>query len=224
MFMRKSRRTKNGNAIAEFGPAMYIFFVIIALPLLDLASFMWGVGTVMMVAQLGCRKAAPCMTYSLASTMVTQTEAALANFMAYAKVVPQNGAASGVTLNVLGITTATGAPVAGSPFTPTVATQAQQAAVQQAYIAALNGPPAQTVAQANVASAVVAVQQGLIPVDRTTLDGTLYEFQVVATYNVQPLFNFNGLPFFSSVPALGAPVPITFTSTCNVEHPEGLNN
>jgi hypothetical protein len=185
MAIRKNRqRRSRGNAIAEFGPALWFFFILILLPLLDLASFMWGVGTVMMVANLGCRKAAGANTWTLASGIVTATEADLANFRSYASVVPITGN-SGVTLNVLAY------PTSG---TGTVTTYAP--------------PPL----------------PNKIKNDRTTLDSTIYDYQVVASYNVQPLFNFKGMPFFSSIPGLGAPVPITFTSTCNVEHPEGLNN
>lgn len=51
----------------------------------------------------------------------------------------------------------------------------------------------------------------------------VYQYVVTAAYDVSPLFNFRGAPFLSGVPALGRPVPITFTSTATVEHPDGLN-
>lgn len=63
-----------------------------------------------------------------------------------------------------------------------------------------------------------------IPVDRAALDANLYHYQVMATYNVSPILNFNGLPFFSGVPGLGAPVPVSYDGTATVEHPEGLND
>lgn len=186
MLAKKKNRANKGNTIAEFGPAMYVFFIIIALPLIDLATFMWGVGTVMMVANLGARKACGANTYTDAMAAVAGTEKDLSNFFSYSCVVPTTPP-SGVTLNVIAYKTATGPTGAVTTFKP---------------------PPV----------------ANRIPVDRATLDATMYEYQVVAAYNVQPLFNFNGLPFFGGVPGLGAPVPITFSSTVNVEHPEGLNN
>jgi hypothetical protein len=185
--LRISRRTNNGNAIAEFGPTLWIFFIIFILPLVDLMSFMWGVGTVMMVADLGARKACGAMKYSDAIKIVNGTEADLANFRSYANVVPSNGATHGVTVNIIGYPTATGATGAVTRYAP---------------------PPV----------------KGRIPVDRTTLDATIYHYQVVAAYDVMPIFNFKGMPFFSTIPGLGAAIPITFSSSVNVEHPEGLND
>jgi len=181
---KNAQRRSRGSAIAEFGPALWLLAILILIPLVDLASFMCGVGTVMMVANLGCRKAAGANTWSLASSLLTQTEADLANFRSFALVVPITGN-SGVTLNVLGYPTGGGGSV--TTYSP---------------------PPA----------------ANKIPIDRSTLDSTIYDYQVVASYNVLPLFNFKHLPVLSTIPGLGAAVPITFTSTCNVEHPEGLNN
>lgn len=65
---------------------------------------------------------------------------------------------------------------------------------------------------------------GRIPVDRATLDTTLYHYHVIASYDVLPFMNFAGMPFFDGLPGLGAPVPVSFDSTVSVEHPEGLND
>ena len=184
--LRFPRRNK-GSSIAEFGPALWIFFFIFIIPLVDLMSFMWGVGTVMMVANLGARKACGANTYTNAIAQVNGTEVDLANFRSYASVVPSNGAQRGVVLNVLAYNTSTGASGPVTTYSP---------------------PPV----------------AGKIPVDRATLDTTLYHYQVIASYDVQPIFNFKGMPFFSTIPGLGSAVPITFSSSVNVEHPEGLNN
>jgi hypothetical protein len=52
----------------------------------------------------------------------------------------------------------------------------------------------------------------------------MYHYQCIAAYDVMPIFNFKDMPFFSGIPGLGSAVPITFQSTANVEHPEGLND
>ncbi len=182
--MRK-KRTGSGNAIAEFGPAMYIFFIMIIIPLVDLASFMWGVGTVMLVANLSARQAAGARTFSEAINIVNKTEDDLANFRSFAYMVPAGGATRGVSLKVIGNSTAAG----GSPTE---------------YLP----PPA----------------PNRIPVDRNTLDNTLYHYVVSANYDVMPIMNFNGMPFFSGIPGLGAPAPVRYDGTVTVEHPEGLND
>lgn len=184
MFLPGRRRGNKGNAIAEFGPAIWIFFVIIIIPLIDLASFMWGVGTCMMVANLSVRKATGARTYTEAIALVNSTEDDLANFRSFALISPSNNATRGVALNVLGYKSAGGNVTTYTP--PPVA--------------------------------------GRIPVDRATLDSTVYHYQVVAAYDVQPIFNFNSLPVFSGVPGLGQPVPVVYSGTAVVEHPEGLND
>lgn len=165
---------------------MYIFFILIIIPLVDLASLMWGIGTVMLVANMSVRQAAGARTYSEAINIVNKTEDDLAAFRNFAIISPSGGAPRGVKLQVISN------PVAGATSTPTVYAP----------------PPA----------------PNRIPVDRNTLDATLYHYQVIASYDVSPLMNFNGMPFFSGVPGLGAPVPVSYDGTATVEHPEGLND
>lgn len=184
--MSRFRRSRKGNAIAEFGPALWIFFILIIIPLVDLASFMWGIGTVMLLANMSVRQAAGARTYSEAINIVNKTEDDLANFKSFALITPTGGGTHGVKLQVISN------PIAGAASTPTVYAP----------------PPA----------------PNRIPVDRQTLESTLYHYHVTAAYDVQPLMNFNGMPFFSGIPALGAPVPISYDGTATVEHPEGLND
>ena len=184
--MRSSKRSKKGSAIAEFGPSLWIFFILIVIPLVDLASLMWGIGTCMIIANLSVRQAAGARTYTEAINIVNKTEDDLSNFKAFAVVTPTGGGPRGVKLQVISN------PIAGAAGTPTIYTP----------------PPA----------------PNRIPVDRATLEANLYHYQVICSYDVSPLMNFNGMPFFSGVPGLGAPVPVTYDGTASVEHPEGLND
>jgi hypothetical protein len=43
-------RNKNGNSLAEFGPALWIFFLVILFPLFNLLQFICGVATVALIA------------------------------------------------------------------------------------------------------------------------------------------------------------------------------
>lgn len=183
---KRTNRQGKGNAIAEFGPALWIFFLLFIIPVVDLASFMWGVGTVMLVANMSARQAAGARTFSEAINLVNKTEDEMASFRNFALIVPSAGAARGVKLQVIAN------PIAGGNTAPTVYAP----------------PPA----------------PNRIPVDRGTLENTLYHYQVIASYDVQPLMNFNGLPIFNDVPGLGKPVPVSFDSTVSVERPEGLND
>jgi hypothetical protein len=58
-------------------------------------------------------------------------------------------------------------------------------------------------------------------VDTTTKS---YHYCCNAAFDVMPLFNFGGATLFDNVPGLGKPVPVTFSATASVEHPEGLSN
>jgi hypothetical protein len=51
----------------------------------------------------------------------------------------------------------------------------------------------------------------------------IYQYLVTSKYNIMPLFNFAGSPMFAGIPAVGAPVPVSFMSTATVEHVDGLN-
>mgnify|MGYP003384787042 CR=1 FL=1 len=180
------RRKKRGSSLAEFGPAMWVFLMVIIIPLIDLFSFMWGVGTVMLASNLCASKAAGSRTYSEAIKAVNEVEDNLAGFRGFAKLSPTDKSPRGVKLQVIANSTS------GGPGAPTV-----------------YAPPP------------VADK---IPTDRATLDTTLYHYHVTAAYDVQPLFNFSGMEIFSKVPGLGMPVPVVYTSSSIVEHPDGLND
>ncbi len=186
----RDRRT--GSSLAEFGPALCIFFIFILIPLLDLLSFVSGVGTAMLVANWSARQAGPCNTFTEAQASILQTENSLVNFRKFALMKPTApGATSGLSVRVL-VTPVVGG--AGESFDSPGAIP--------------NTPPTdQTVPN--------------VPAKNTM--NCVYQYVVTSAYDVSPLFNFGGMPFLQDVPALGKPVPVVFTSTASVEHPEGLN-
>ncbi len=60
-----------------------------------------------------------------------------------------------------------------------------------------------------------------IKIDRNNY---LYFYRTTARFEVLPIFNFAGSPFgLGEVPGLGKPVLLQYTSSANIEHPEGLN-
>ncbi len=183
---QRSRRRKTGTAMAEFGPAMWIFFVLIVFPLIDLASFLAGVSSVMLVANMGARQAAPCGTYTDAVNSVKTTYDNLKMFRDFAKMSPS---------------------VSGAPPLDNTGTNISC-----------------VVTETSSGKQQVYHKGDKVPNDSQSLADNIYQYQVTSSYNVSPLFNFNGIPVLGDVPGLGAPVPVEFTATAAVEHPEGLNN
>jgi hypothetical protein len=95
------RRRRSGNALAEFGPALWFFLILILLPLLDMFSFAVGVGVTMMLSTWGARNAAPCATYTEAINSLATTETQLAIFRGFAKMTPNAGGGKGYSLKVI---------------------------------------------------------------------------------------------------------------------------
>ncbi len=111
------QRRERGSQLAEFGPAMWIFFIIILIPLVDLMSFVAGVGTVLAVAELTARKSASARTFTEAINVMNQTEDDLAGFRGFAKMVASGAGPRGVTIQVMSNSTsaAAGAPTIFAP-------------------------------------------------------------------------------------------------------------
>lgn len=179
-----SIRSKRGTSLAEFGPTMWCFFLLVLIPLVDLGSFLLGVGTVMLLADISARKVAGARTYTEAINIMNSTEDEMKGFRAVAQMSPTGGLPRGVKIQVVSNSTSGGS---STTYTP---------------------PPV----------------PNKIPVDRTTLDSNVYNYQVTASYDVAPLFNFKNLGWFSTIPGLGKDVPVVYTSSCVVEHPNGLND
>lgn len=94
-------RRRSGNALTEFGPALWFFLILILLPLLDLFSFAVGVGVTMMLSTWGARNAAPCATFTEAINSISNTENQLVVFRGFAKMTPNAGGGKGYSLKVI---------------------------------------------------------------------------------------------------------------------------
>lgn len=188
-------RKQRGSSLAEFGPVLWLFLIFFVIPLLDLLSFLTGAGSVMLMSNWGVRQAASTMTFTQAQASVLETEQRLLPFLKFAKAVPSGGGANGCTIRVL-VTPIDDATTAppGSPYS--------------APGTIPNSPP--SAANPNV------------PVHNT--GNCVYQYVATSAFDVLPLFNFSGTPFLNGVPGLGQAVPVTFSTTATVEHPDGLNN
>jgi hypothetical protein len=98
---RLKNKRQSGAAIAEFGPTLIIFFLLIFIPFLDLISFIWGVATIAMAANVAARNAGSASTYTQAKTNVTNTGTQIVGgpFGKFANLTPQDG--TGLTLKAL---------------------------------------------------------------------------------------------------------------------------
>jgi hypothetical protein len=108
---RKFGRRRSGSAIAEFGPAMWFFLILIVLPLIDLFSFGIGVGVTMMLSTWGARMAAPSATYTEALATLNKTDSDLTCFRGFCRMIPNGPAGKPYSLIV------TVAPINGGPST-----------------------------------------------------------------------------------------------------------
>jgi hypothetical protein len=200
MFRRYPRRHRKGSALAEFGPSLWLFLILILLPLMDMISFAIGVGTTMMLSTWGARMAAPCATYTEALASLKRTEDSLAMFRGLSVMRANTGIGG------------TGNQGTSSGYKMTV----QVTPISGGSVTIYNGPggipntPPPDASNPNVP-----------PVNTMN---SVYQYSVTAAYDILPLINFNGIPFFKTLPGVGAPVPVHFTTTATVEHPEGLNN
>lgn len=96
-------RSERAGALAEFGPVMFIFFIIILLPLMGLFTFIEGVATIAFATQVAARE---CGTATTRAQAKANMEAAAAQiiggpFGQFAHISPPD--ASGMELVVLEI-------------------------------------------------------------------------------------------------------------------------
>lgn len=190
----KRRKRSSGGTLAEFGPAIWLFFLFIVFPFIDLISFGMGVASAMLIANMSARQCASASTFTEARQSVDQTLAQLGNWQAFSKMTP-NGSATGADLMVM--------------ITPVKGGATQMFAYPAGAGSIPNSPPDDpnnpTTPQVNTANSV-------------------YQYVVTSKWNVSPMLNFNGNPMLGGIPAIGAPVPVQYSATASVEHPDGLNN
>jgi len=117
---RRHQRSASGQEIAEFGPALFIFFIIVFFPLLTFFTFLWGVGTCAVVAQVAARDAGTGST--LAQARANMTEACDLLLPAQGGIGSLSGISppgdSGVTLTVLEVPIQSGDPRVWNPGDP----------------------------------------------------------------------------------------------------------
>lgn len=167
---------QSGGSIAEFGPALIIFFVIILFPLLDFLTFADGVAAISYAASAAARAAGPATTRALAKSNMQQTGSQIigtagapAPLTAIAKLRPADN--SGLTLTVIEI--------------------GNDGQVKNTY----------------------SDGQAIPDADLTSGEN-FFQYQVTANYGVGLMWAIPGFP---------DSMPMTFTGTTMVEHPEGLN-
>jgi hypothetical protein len=77
--LRKSHlsRSKKGSSLAEFGPAMWIFFFMFLFPLFNLLQFACGVATVALIARQAAQACASSPDYNAGLTAARNTATAI---------------------------------------------------------------------------------------------------------------------------------------------------
>lgn len=64
-------RSEKGQEMAEFGPALYIFLIVVFFPLLSFFSFLWGMSILAITANVCARDAGTASTFGQAQQNVT---------------------------------------------------------------------------------------------------------------------------------------------------------
>lgn len=126
-FARPRNKYGVGGSTAEFGPVLFVFFLIILFPLINLIMFAAGIGTAYLAAKQAASRASTQSTFTEALTVVQQesTYFVSSGFGQFAKLRPVGGAGgSGMDLSVV----ATPYPGPGSSTESTVNTPMPSAA------------------------------------------------------------------------------------------------
>jgi hypothetical protein len=102
------RRSERAGALAEFGPVLFIFFIIVLLPLMGLFTFIDGVATVAFATSVAARE---CGTATTRAQAIANMQAAADKIIGgplgkFAKISPSDS--SGMSLFVLEIPVGTG--------------------------------------------------------------------------------------------------------------------
>jgi hypothetical protein len=89
---RFPHRSKRGSGLAEFGPAMWLFFIVFLFPLFNLVQFACGVATVALIARQAAQACASSPDYNtgLAAARTTAQNMANSGFGKFACLKPAN--------------------------------------------------------------------------------------------------------------------------------------
>jgi hypothetical protein len=121
-FVRKggihSRRSQRGSNLAEFGPALWLFFLVFLFPLFNLVQFACGVATVALIARQAAEAcaASPDFNTGLAAARTTASSMASSGFGKFACLKAANQ--YGITVYIGQTNIASGAHTEGSADTP----------------------------------------------------------------------------------------------------------
>jgi hypothetical protein len=73
------RRSKRGSSLAEFGPALWLFFLIFLFPLFNLVQFACGVATVALIARQAAQACASSPDFNTGLNAARTTASSIAN-------------------------------------------------------------------------------------------------------------------------------------------------
>ena len=162
-------RSLSGSSASEFGPALFILFVIVLLPMLSLITFIAGVATVYFATNYAAREAGTSTTRFLARQNMYAARDQIINgpFGKFCNMVADGGDDDkGMELRTVRV-----GILAGSEDKPFA---------------------------------------GTFPQNQVNSSNHFFQYKVVSTYKVKPLF-------------YPGEIPVQFNSTIAVEHREGIN-
>jgi hypothetical protein len=177
---RKGRSRKGGAQLAEFGPVLFVFLLIILFPLINLVGFACGSATAWLMARECASKAANSVDFNQAVAAVKSEMKTLRNsgFGLFARIVPTVPGACGANIQIQAIDT-TSSLVTKFP---------------------VNSPAPG-------------------PIDTSKY---IYEYVAQVKVDVGPFINMSGMPFIGSIPGLGQPAHVFYSTAQNAEFPDGL--
>jgi hypothetical protein len=76
---RHKNRDQHGANLAEFGPAVFILFIVVFIPAINLVAFGWGTATAIFITSQSAKAAAVSENYDTALSSATTTAANLTN-------------------------------------------------------------------------------------------------------------------------------------------------
>ncbi len=192
-----AKRTPDGSAISEFGPAFIILIMLFLFPFINLIVFGAGVATVQGIANQVCRTACTAESRTDAIAQAKKKEQMLLN--------------TGFG-HFLQLSPATGLGIPGT------------GCILEVVRSPTGDPATQLVTNISFGSPL-PVNSGPTGPNNTGANQTafLYQYRVRASYNIQPLLNMSAVPFVSQIPAVGKASTMDYVSSGQVENVLGLD-
>ncbi|HEY9756363.1 MAG TPA: hypothetical protein V6C97_14450 [Oculatellaceae cyanobacterium] len=174
-----NRRNAHGGSLAEFGPALWIFFLFFLFPLFNLVQFACGVATVMLIANQSAQAASAAPDFQTGLTNARNIAQGMASSgfgkFAHLTAIGQYG----VSLYIDVTNVSTKQQTSFGPDTPLT----------------------------------------------TTVDpnSNIYEVEARCSYDVGPMLPMQQVPYLNSIPLIGKPAQLSFSSQRTAEFPGGLS-